>query len=246
MFGVRGGGWREGEGGEIGGGGVGMGAARKKENVTEIREACNEEFGKTSGRKRKALKETRPIREKMKSECLQILGEKTPDFRRAQSSYLQEAYGMSEHSKPSAHSVQELPQLATQRNHRGALKPRDPGPHPLPKSFTALVSGVAWLLGFTGFPGDSSRQPGLTTRSSDFWKRKEFKFLEHCIIPLTIVWFSRSVVSNSLQPMDCSTPGFPVHHQPQKLAQTHVHRVSETIPTISSSVIPFSYLQSFH
>ena len=24
-------------------------------------------------------------------------------------------------------------------------------------------------------------------------------------------------------PMDCSTPGFPVHHQLPELAQTHVH-----------------------
>ena len=30
-------------------------------------------------------------------------------------------------------------------------------------------------------------------------------------------------------PMDCSTPGFPVHHQPPDLAQTHVHRVSDAI-----------------
>ena len=38
-------------------------------------------------------------------------------------------------------------------------------------------------------------------------------------------------------PMDCS---FPVHHQLLELAQTHVH------PTISSSVMPFSFcLQSF-
>lgn len=81
---------------------------------------------------------------------------------------MQEALGMSEHPKPSADSLQELPQLATERNHRGALKPRDPGPHLLPKSFTVLMSGVASLLGFTGFPGDSSGQPGLTTRSSDF------------------------------------------------------------------------------
>ena len=44
--------------------------------------------------------------------------------------------------------------------------------------------------------------------------------------------------------MDCSTPGFPVHHQLAELAQTHVHRVGH--PTISSSVIPFSsHLQSF-
>ena len=29
--------------------------------------------------------------------------------------------------------------------------------------------------------------------------------------------------------MGCSTPGFPVHHQPPELAQTHVHQVSDTI-----------------
>ena len=30
-------------------------------------------------------------------------------------------------------------------------------------------------------------------------------------------------------PMDCSMPGFPVHHQLPELAQTHVHRVSDVI-----------------
>ena len=30
-------------------------------------------------------------------------------------------------------------------------------------------------------------------------------------------------------PMDCSTPGFPVHHQLLELAQTHVHQVSDAI-----------------
>ena len=30
-------------------------------------------------------------------------------------------------------------------------------------------------------------------------------------------------------PMDCSTPGFPVHHQLLALTQTHVHRVSDAI-----------------
>ena len=32
-------------------------------------------------------------------------------------------------------------------------------------------------------------------------------------------------------PMDCSTPGFPVHHQLPELAQTHVHRVGDAIQT---------------
>ena len=30
-------------------------------------------------------------------------------------------------------------------------------------------------------------------------------------------------------PLDCNTPGLPVHHQLLKLAQTHVHRVSDAI-----------------
>ena len=43
------------------------------------------------------------------------------------------------------------------------------------------------------------------------------------------VQFSRSVVSDSLRPMDCSTPGFPVHHHLPQLAQTHVHQGGDAI-----------------
>ena len=42
-----------------------------------------------------------------------------------------------------------------------------------------------------------------------------------------------SLVSQSCptlcSPMDCSMPGFPVHHQLLELAQTHVHRVGDAI-----------------
>ena len=41
-------------------------------------------------------------------------------------------------------------------------------------------------------------------------------------------------------PMDCSTPGFPVHHQLLKPAQIHVHQVGDAIQSTLSSVIPFS------
>ena len=41
------------------------------------------------------------------------------------------------------------------------------------------------------------------------------------------------------EPMDCSTPGLPVHCQLPELTQTHVHRVGDAIQP-SSSVIPFS------
>ena len=47
--------------------------------------------------------------------------------------------------------------------------------------------------------------------------------------------------------MDCSMPGFPVHHLLPEFAQTHVHWVGDAILTILSSVVPFSHscLQSF-
>ena len=46
--------------------------------------------------------------------------------------------------------------------------------------------------------------------------------------------------------MNCSTPGFPGHHQLLEFAKTHVPLSWWCQPTILSSVIPFSsYLQSF-
>ena len=43
------------------------------------------------------------------------------------------------------------------------------------------------------------------------------------------VQFSCSVVSNSLRPMNRSTPGLPVHHQHPEFTQSHVHRVGDAI-----------------
>ena len=39
--------------------------------------------------------------------------------------------------------------------------------------------------------------------------------------------FSRSVVSDSLRPMNRSTPGLPVHHHLLEFTQTHVHRLGD-------------------
>ena len=48
-------------------------------------------------------------------------------------------------------------------------------------------------------------------------------------------------------PMDCSTPGFRVHHQLSELAQTHIHRVGDTIqpshPLLSPSLPAFNLCQ---
>ena len=50
--------------------------------------------------------------------------------------------------------------------------------------------------------------------------------------PISSVQFS-SVTRSCLtlcDPMKCSTPGLPVHHQPPEFTQTHIHRVGDTIP----------------
>jgi len=50
--------------------------------------------------------------------------------------------------------------------------------------------------------------------------------------PANLVWsiqFSCLVVSNSLWPMDGSTPGLPVLHQLAEFIQTYVHRVGDAI-----------------
>jgi len=51
----------------------------------------------------------------------------------------------------------------------------------------------------------------------------------NCKNTVQLVQFSHSVMSNSLWPMDCSMPGFPVCHQLPELTQTHVHRVGDAI-----------------
>ena len=74
---------------------------------------------------------------------------------------------------------------------------------------------------------------------------------------ISSVHFSRSVMPNSLQPMDCNTPDLPVHHQFPAPAQTHVHRVGDAIqsshplsslflqPSIFASIRVFSSESAF-
>ena len=54
------------------------------------------------------------------------------------------------------------------------------------------------------------------------------------------VWFSSVAQScpTLCDPTDCSMPGLPVHHQLQKLAQTHVHRVSNAIQPSHTPLSP--------
>ena len=73
-----------------------------------------------------------------------------------------------------------------------------------------------------------------------------------------LLLFSRSAVSYSLQPMECSTPGPPVLHHLPELAQTHVRCISSAIhhlvlcrpllllPSIFPSIRIFSNESVFH
>ena len=64
-----------------------------------------------------------------------------------------------------------------------------------------------------------------------YYTRLIFLLCSFIIITLSSVQFS-SVAQprpNLCDPMDCSTPGFPVRHELLELAQTHVHQVSDTI-----------------
>ena len=60
-----------------------------------------------------------------------------------------------------------------------------------------------------------------------------FKSLRWCTFVVQHNLFQFHSVAQSRQtlcdPMDCSTPGFPVHHQLPELTQTHVHWVSDAI-----------------
>ena len=69
-----------------------------------------------------------------------------------------------------------------------------------------------------------------------------------CTLTFSSVQFSHSVMSDSCDPMDCNTPGFPVHHQLPELTQTHVHQVSDAIQPsyLLSSPFPPAFNLSQH
>ena len=72
------------------------------------------------------------------------------------------------------------------------------------------------------------------------WFYLEESRIFHSSVQLTSV---AQLCPTLCSPMDCSTFGFPVHHQLPELTQTHVHQVGDAI---SSSVGPVSScLQSF-
>ena len=71
---------------------------------------------------------------------------------------------------------------------------------------------------------------------------------ESCYLYLLFCCYSVTWSCPALcNPMDCSTPGFRVHHQPLEFTQTHVHRFSDAIqpshPLLSPSPPTFNPTQ---
>ena len=123
-------------------------------------------------------------------------------------------------------------------------------PHGLYSSLGSSVHGIlqARLLEWLPFPSsgdlpDSGIEPVFPALAGGFFTTEppgKPKVL------INSVQFSSVAQScpTFCDPMDCSTPGFPVHHQLPELTQTHVHRVGDAIqlshPLLSPSPPTFN------
>ena len=81
-----------------------------------------------------------------------------------------------------------------------------------------------------------------------FWKGRCHKNLQNTAQIPSVQFSSVTQLRPTLcNPMDCSTPAFPVYHQLLELAQTHVHWVSDAIqpshPLSSPSPSTFNFSQ---
>ena len=80
----------------------------------------------------------------------------------------------------------------------------------------------------------NSLQPyGLSPPGSSVYVISQARILAWIAIFFSIYVYQFSSVAQSCltlcDPMDCSMPGFPVHHHLLELAQTHIHRVGDTV-----------------
>ena len=105
-------------------------------------------------------------------------------------------------------------------NSEGNHKPRSPG-----KGMSTHLSILAWRILDMDRGAWQLQSSGSQSILKHDWETKTLNFHR------SSVHFS-SVSHSCLtvyDPMDCSTPWFPVHHQLPELAQTHVHQASDAI-----------------
>ena len=73
--------------------------------------------------------------------------------------------------------------------------------------------------------------------SLSVWPREFFFYVTLCVCVFSSLQSLSRV--RFRDPIDCSTPGLPVHHQLPEFTQTHVHWVSDAIQP-SHPIVPFS------
>ena len=95
---------------------------------------------------------------------------------------------------------------------------------PFSSTISHLLSFLQSVTRLTCSLDASSWMPAAMLYFCRYWKC-------YCTLQGT-VQFSHQSCPTLCNPMDCSTPGLPVHHQLSEFTQTHVHWVGDTIHLI--------------
>ena len=97
-----------------------------------------------------------------------------------------------------------------------------------------MFCGLLWQIDYSHIPTHGEGN-GLVSNGVLFtWSCRTKMF------SMSLWLFSAQLCPILCDPMGCSMPGFPVHHQLPELAQTHCPLSWWCHPTVSSSVAPFS------
>ena len=97
---------------------------------------------------------------------------------------------------------------------------------PLEKEMATHFSILAWEISCTEKPG--RLQSMRSQRVGQHWVTNIFIFLLIKTVR-SLLLFSHSVCLTLCDPMDCSTPGFPVLHCLPEFAQVHIHWIGDAI-----------------
>ena len=101
-----------------------------------------------------------------------------------------------------------------------------------------MALNIAYFLILISSIGNSVYKSTLSNirksmREKNYYMGLHLGFLKYKVSPYVFSSVQFSSVDQSCltlcDPMNCSTPGLPVHHQLPEFTQTHVHRVSDAI-----------------
>ena len=104
-------------------------------------------------------------------------------------------------------------------------------PHGLLKMYPGTSLGIQWLGLHVSIAAGTGSVLGRGTKILYAVRWEMYPFCPALLQFLCTVQFSSvaQLCPTVCNPMNCSTPGLPVHHQLPEFTQTHVHRVSDAI-----------------